>query len=200
MSIIKSYVINSIGSFGGPIFEPPRVTGIPYSDKEMPRAASVDDAKTVVDGVMSNISNLNMLITDLESKLQELILLWNKCIIIDDKPLEIVPEEDLNKEIKNLKDTCTNGKEECDSILNSYTQSIDEINQYLQMLANNYAEYKELLRQESIYANAVAIARNSSPQSNEYIENNKRLARTRQELSRYVNVKDVTDYGVWVKE
>lgn len=188
--------IYSIDTNGGPCFEKPRTARIPYSEYTNHYAESIDGATEIVDRVLGNLGKLTNDMAELESKVNDLGDLWNTCIEIDNKQLEYVPIEDLNKDIEEMDDSCVTGKEKCDAIIAEFNEKIEEINTYLHELKANNDEYKDLQAQGAEYLTASLHPNISDDKRTEY---NQKIGRINKQLENYYHIPDITFYGKWVE-
>ena len=190
MGIIKNYVIDTNG---GPLFEKPHTTGTPYAKNIDNMAASVDGARNVVDTVLGNVGNLTKDIISLKSSINYLMDNWNNWIIINGQAKNYIDENDMNAELNNLEDTCRTGRETCDSVLDDYNETINEINTYLVELKENYGHYLDLVNKEAEYI----VQRDTNPlDSSKYQSLIDEVVREKNE---YVEIKDVSSCGKWVE-
>lgn len=185
--------IYSIDNNGGPVFEKPNITKRkPYAKDTNHRAASIDDAANEVSSIFSKVEKLIESIDVIKEEINELSEYWNNCIGFDGKNKEYVPIEDLNKSIDGLTDTCITGKETCESIMDNYKETINEINTYLSLLETNYKEYLELEKQKQQITLKYAAKLNKTGYDEE--ANNITM-----QMREYSEIPDITAHGRWVE-
>ena len=190
MANIKIY---SIDSSGGPTFEKPYTSGKPYSEDTNHKAIGIAGASAIVDNVLENIGSLTNDIAALKDKINTLSDYWNNCIELESKKSEYVPIEDLITSIEDLDETCTTGKENCDSILAEYNAIIEDINTYLDLLEINYKEYSSLSTQ--LVYTLIQKTNNEEEKQTKDSE----IIRLNNALQDYKKIDNITSYGKWVE-
>ena len=130
---------------GGPIFERKHIDGIPYITTNPRKAATVSDAKFIIDNVFQNMHELLVDLSMIRGNISDLAANWNKFLTVNNKKSEFVIVEDLFNDISSIEDGISNGKEKCDQFLDEYSKIISEINIYINELITNYEEYKKLI-------------------------------------------------------
>ena len=188
--------IYSIDTNGEPVYEPPESYRKPYSKYTEHYAANIEGASTIVDNVLKDIGKLTNKLAELESKISSLGECWNNCIEIDNKIIEYVPLEDLNKTIEETDDAATSGKEKCDDVLNDFNETINNINTYLKVLRDNYLEYKTTNDKLSECKIKIIKLDKNNPERPNLISQINSLTK---DLEDYYEIPDITEYGRWVE-
>ena len=141
MAMMKNYELTS---GGGPIFNKPACSvSYPYSSNTK-NAADISSVWDYIDGILSSISSLSNDFESIKNKIRSLEDNWNNCIIMNGVGNEYVYVDDVNGDITNFSSKCESGKGEVDGILSEFSGTIAEINEYMNLLKENYANYQSL--------------------------------------------------------
>ena len=193
MSSVENYILSSNR---GPIFNYPNDMNNRYANIDF-KAASIDDASDIINTTLNNISSLVPDLESIKNQVIELSDIWNNFMKLDDKGLECVFLDDLNKDMSCVSDSIDSGKTECNSLLDQFSSTINEINSYINILNENYNTYNKLSSDRNDYFKKMKDSSLTSEQR-EYYTNQYRDVCNK--LSNYVELKNFDDLGRWVKK
>lgn len=192
MSSIKYYILNDNK---GPIFDIPNdiqncCAKIDY------HAASINDARDLIDSTLNKISSLSPDLDLIKSQIESLGENWNNYAKIDDNAIESIFLEDLNKDINSIVDSFENGKSQCDIMLDSFNETINEINSCIDTLNSNYDTYDKLGKEAATYFRKM---RNLDLTEEERLEYINLYNETMKKISNYRQINNFSDLGKWVE-
>lgn len=193
MSSINNYILSQNK---GPIFNCPNNSQCRYAKVDY-QAASIDDASDIINSTLNNISSLIPDLDNIKNQIIDLSNTWNNFIKLDDQGLECVFLDDVNKDISSVADSLDSGKTECNNLLEQFSTTINEINNYINLLNDNYTAYTQL---ESERSNAFKNMRNANLTKEERERYSEIYRDVCNKLSNYVELKNFDDLGRWVKK
>lgn len=159
--------------------------------KEVKYAASVDEAKSVVDKIMGNLASVESDLRSLLVPISELANNWNNCIIVDNTGLKYVGDE-VGHGVNNAISSINDGIAQCDKIFSKYSSTIDEINSYMELLSSNNEAYSKLEEKRNSLQDKIS---NASDDIKSQLQNE--LSYDNNLLSKYKEI-DYTTCGKWV--
>ena len=184
MAMMKNYELTS---GGGPIFNKPACSvSYPYSSNTK-NAADISSVWDYIDGILSSISSLS---NDFES-------IKNKI-----RSLEVYVD-DVNGDITNFSSKCESGKGEVDGIFSEFSETIAEINEYMNLLKENYANYQSLqseLISASSELSALSVSNSNSINTSRISTLNSTIASLKNKMKDYQEITSIDSCGKWVEK
>lgn len=200
MAMMKNYELTS---GGGPIFNKPACSvSYPYSSNTK-NAADISSVWDYIDGILSSISSLSNDFESIKNKIRSLEDNWNNCIIMNGVGNEYVYVDDVNGDITNFSSKCESGKGEVDGILSEFSGTIAEINEYMNLLKENYANYQSLqseLISASSELSALSVSNNNSINTSRISTLNSTIASLKNKMKDYQEITSIDSCGKWVEK
>lgn len=200
MAMMKNYELTS---GGGPIFNKPACSvSYPYSSNTK-NAADISSVWDYIDGILSNISSLSNDFESIKNKIRSLEDNWNNCIIMNGVGNEYVYVDDVNGDITNFSSKCENGKGEVDGIFSEFSETIAEINEYMNLLKKNYANYQSLqseLISASSELSALSVSNSNSINTSRISTLNSTIASLKNKMKDYQEITSIDSCGKWVEK
>lgn len=200
MAMMKNYEVTS---GGGPTFNKPACSvSYPYSN-DTKNAADISSVWDYIDGILSSISSLSNDFESIKSKIKSLEDNWNNCIIMNGTGTEYVYVDDINGDITNFSSKCESGKGEVDGIFSEFSETITEINEYMDLLKENYQSYKNLqnnLISASSELSALSISNNNSISATRISALNSTIASLKNKMKDYQEITSIDSCGKWVEK
>lgn len=200
MAMMKNYEVTS---GGGPTFNKPACSvSYPYSS-DTKNAADISSVWDYIDGILSSISSLSNDFESIKSKIKSLEDNWNNCIIMNGTGTEYVYVDDINGDITNFSSKCESGKGEVDGIFSEFSETITEINEYMDLLKENYQSYKNLqnnLISASSELSALSISNNNSISATRISALNSTIASLKNKMKDYQEITSIDSCGKWVEK
>ena len=200
MAMMKNY---EVSSGGGPTFNKPACSvSYPYSS-DTKNAADISSVWDYIDGILSNISSLSNDFESIKSKIKSLEDNWNNCIIMNGTGTEYVYVDDINGDITNFSSKCESGKGEIDGIFSEFSETITEINEYMDLLKENYANYQSLqseLISASSELSALSVSNSNSINTSRISTLNSTIASLKNKLIDYQEISSIDSCGKWVEK
>lgn len=200
MAMMKNYEVTS---GGGPTFNKPACSvSYPYSS-DTKNAADISSVWDYIDGILSSISSLSNDFESIKSKIKSLEDNWNNCIIMNGTGTEYVYVDDINSDITNFSSKCESGKGEVDGIFSEFSETITEINEYMDILKENYQSYKNLqnnLISASSELSALSISNNNSISATRISALNSTIASLKNKMKDYQEITSIDSCGKWVEK
>ena len=158
------------------------------------KAASVDGATAIVTTLFNKLNTISFDLDSINTNLKDLADNWTNFIKIDNKPMDYVHFDELDNVIKDIENNISDNGKKCIKSLNSYSDTIDEINTFLSTLESNYEDYNDL--KQKIAQKRIEIY-NCIDDNKRVILNNE-LKSLEKELNKYKKI-SVNDCGKWVE-
>lgn len=200
MAMMKNYEVTS---GGGPTFNKPACSvSYPYSS-DTKNAADISSVWDYIDGILSSISSLSNDFESIKSKIKSLEDNWNNCIIMNGTGTKYVYVDDINGDITNFSSKCESGKGEVDGIFSEFSETITEINEYMDLLKENYQSYKNLqnnLISASSELSALSISNNNSISATRISALNSTIASLKNKMKDYQEITSIDSCGKWVEK
>ena len=200
MAMMKNYELTSSG---GPIFNKPACSvSYPYSSNTK-NAADISSVWDYIDGILSSISSLSNDFESIKNKIRSLEDNWNNCIIMNGVGNEYVYVDDVNGDITNFSSKCESGKGEVDGIFSEFSGTIAEINEYMNLLKENYANYQSLqseLISASSELSALSVSNNNSINTSRISTLNSTIASLKNKMKDYQEITSIDSCGKWVEK
>ncbi len=200
MAMMKNYELTS---GGGPIFNKPACSvSYPYSSNTK-NAADISSVWDYIDGILSSISSLSNDFESIKNKIRSLEDNWNNCIIMNGVGNEYVYVDDVNGDITNFSSKCESGKGEVDGILSEFSGTIAEINEYMNLLKENYANYQSLqseLISASSELSALSVSNSNSINTSRISTLNSTIASLKNKMKDYQEITSIDSCGKWVEK
>ena len=200
MAMMKNY---ELASGGGPIFNKPACSvSYPYSSNTK-NAADISSVWDYIDGILSSISSLSNDFESIKNKIRSLEDNWNNCIIMNGVGNEYVYVDDVNGDITNFSSKCESGKGEVDGILSEFSGTIAEINEYMNLLKENYANYQSLqseLISASSELSALSVSNSNSINTSRISTLNSTIASLKNKMKDYQEITSIDSCGKWVEK
>lgn len=200
MAMMKNYEVTS---GGGPIFNKPACSvSCPYSSNTK-NAADISSVWDYIDGILSSISSLSNDFESIKNKIRSLEDNWNNCIIMNGVGNEYVYVDDVNGDITNFSSKCESGKGEVDGIFSEFSETIAEINKYMNLLKENYANYQSLqseLISASSELSALSVSNSNSINTSRISTLNSTIASLKNKMKDYQEITSIDSCGKWVEK
>lgn len=200
MAMMKNYELTS---GGGPIFNKPACSvSYPYSSNTK-NAADISSVWDYIDGILSSISSLSNDFESIKNKIRSLEDNWNNCIIMNGVSNEYVYVDDVNGDITNFSSKCESGKGEVDGIFSEFSGTIAEINEYMNLLKENYANYQSLqseLISASSELSALSVSNSNSINTSRISTLNSTIASLKNKMKDYQEITSIDSCGKWVEK
>ena len=200
MAMMKNYEVTS---GGGPIFNKPACSVCyPYSSNTK-NAADISSVWDYIDGILSSISSLSNDFESIKNKIRSLEDNWNNCIIMNGVGNEYVYVDDVNGDITNFSSKCESGKGEVDGIFSEFSGTIAEINEYMNLLKENYANYQSLqseLISASSELSALSVSNSNSINTSRISTLNSTIASLKNKMKDYQEITSIDSCGKWVEK
>ena len=200
MAMMKNYELTS---GGGPIFNKPACSvSYPYSSNTK-NAADISSVWDYIDGILSSISSLSNDFESIKNKIRSLEDNWNNCIIMNGVGNEYVYVDDVNGDITNFSSKCESGKGEVDGIFSEFSGTIAEINEYMNLLKENYANYQSLqseLISASSELSALSVSNSNSINTSRISTLNSTIASLKNKMKDYQELTSIDSCGKWVEK
>ena len=200
MARMKKYELTS---GGGPIFNKPACSvSYPYSSNTK-NAADISSVWDYIDGILSSISSLSNDLESIKNKIRSLEDNWNNCIIMNGVGNEYVYVDDVNGDITNFSSKCESGKGEVDGIFSEFSGTIAEINEYMNLLKENYANYQSLqseLISASSELSALSVSNSNSINTSRISTLNSTIASLKNKMKDYQEITSIDSCGKWVEK
>ena len=200
MAMMKNYEVTS---GGGPIFNKPACSvSYPYSSNTK-NAADISSVWSYIDGILSSISSLSSDFESIKNKIRSLEDNWNNCIIMNGVGNEYVYVDDVNGDITNFSSKCESGKGEVDGIFSEFSGTIAEINEYMNLLKENYANYQSLqseLISASSELSALSVSNSNSINTSRISTLNSTIASLKNKMKDYQKITSIDSCGKWVEK
>lgn len=200
MAMMKKYEVTS---GGGPIFNKPACSvSYPYSSNTK-NAADISSVWDYIDGILSSISSLSNDFESIKNKIRSLEDNWNNCIIMNGVGNEYVYVDDVNGDITNFSSKCESGKGEVDGIFSEFSETIAEINEYMNLLKENYANYQSLqseLISASSELSALSVSNSNSINTSRISTLNSTIASLNNKMKDYQEITSIDSCGKWVEK
>ena len=200
MAMMKNYEVTS---GGGPIFNKPAFSvSYPYSSNTK-NAADISSVWDYIDGILSSISSLSNDFESIKNKIRSLEDNWNNCIIMNGVGNEYVYVDDVNGDITNFSSKCESGKVEVDGIFSEFSGTIAEINEYMNLLKENYANYQSLqseLISASSELSALSVSNSNSINTSRISTLNSTIASLKNKMKDYQEITSIDSCGKWVEK
>ena len=200
MAMMKNYELTS---GGGPIFNKPACSvSYPYSSNTK-NAADISSVWDYIDGILSSISSLSNDFESIKNKIRSLEDNWNNCIIMNGVGNEYVYVDDVNGDITNFSSKGESGKGEVDGILSEFSGIIAEINEYMNLLKENYANYQSLqseLISASSELSALSVSNSNSINTSRISTLNSTIASLKNKMKDYQEITSIDSCGKWVEK
>ena len=200
MAMMKNYEVTS---GGGPIFNKPACSvSYPYSSNTK-NAADISSVWNYIDGILSSISSLSNDFESIKNKIRSLEDNWNNCIIMNGVGNEYVYVDDVNGDITNFSSKCESGKGEVDGIFSEFSGTIAEINEYMNLLKENYANYQSLqseLISASSELSALSVSNSNSINTSRISTLNSTIASLKNKMKDYQEITSIDSCGKWVEK
>lgn len=200
MAMMKNYKVTS---GGGPIFNKPACSvSYPYSSNTK-NAADISSVWDYIDGILSSISSLSNDFESIKNKIRSLEDNWNNCIIMNGVGNEYVYVDDVNGDITNFSSKCESGKGEVDGIFSEFSETIAEINEYMNLLKENYANYQSLqseLISASSELSALSVSTSNSINTSRISTLNSTIASLKNKMKDYQEITSIDSCGKWVEK
>ena len=200
MAMMKNYEVTS---GGGPIFNKPACSvSYPYSSNTK-NAADISSVWDYIDGILSSISSLSNDFESIKNKIRSLEDNWNNCIIMNGVGNEYVYVDVVNGDITNFSSKCESGKGEVDGIFSEFSGTIAEINEYMNLLKENYANYQSLqseLISASSELSALSVSNSNSINTSRISTLNSTIASLKNKMKDYQEITSIDSCGKWVEK
>ena len=200
MAMMKNYEVTS---GGGPIFNKPACSvSYPYSSNTK-NAADISSVWDYIDGILSSISSLSNDFESIKNKIRSLEDNWNNCIIMNGVGNEYVYVDVVNGDITNFSSKCESGKGEVDGIFSEFSETIAEINEYMNLLKENYANYQSLqseLISASSELSALSVSNSNSINTSRISTLNSTIASLKNKMKDYQEITSIDSCGKWVEK
>ena len=200
MAMMKNYELTS---GGGPIFNKPACSvSYPYSSNTK-NAADISSVWDYIDGILSRISSLSNDFESIKNKIRSLEDNWNNCIIMNGVGNEYVYVDDVNGDITSFSSKCESGKGEVDGIFSEFSETIAEINEYMNLLKENYANYQSLqseLISASSELSALSVSNSNSINTSRVSTLNSTIASLKNKMKDYQEITSIDSCGKWVEK
>ena len=200
MAMMKNYELTS---GGGPIFNKPACSvSYPYSSNTK-NAADISSVWDYIDGILSSISSLSNDLESIKNKIRSLEDNWNNCIIMNGVGNEYVYVDDVNGDITNFSSKCESGKGEVDGIFSEFSGTIAEINEYMNLLKENYANHQSLqseLISASSELSALSVSNSNSINTSRISTFNSTIASLKNKMKDYQEITSIDSCGKWVEK
>ena len=200
MAMMKNYEVTS---GGGPIFNKPACSvSYPYSSNTK-NAADISSVWDYIDGILSSISSLSNDFESIKNKIRSLEDNWNNCIIMNGVGNEYVYVDDVNGDITSFSSKCESGKGEVDGIFSEFSGTIAEINEYMNLLKENYANYQSLqseLISASSELSALSVSNSNSINTSRISTLNSTIASLKNKMKDYQEITSIDSCGKWVEK
>lgn len=200
MAMMKNYELTS---GGGPIFNKPACSvSYPYSSNTK-NAADISSVWDYINGILSSISSLSNDFESIKNKIRSLEDNWNNCIIMNGVGNEYVYVDDVNGDITNFSSKCESGKGEVDGILSEFSGTIAEINEYMNLLKENYANYQSLqseLISASSELSALSVSNSNSINTSRISTLNSTIASLKNKMKDFQEITSIDSCGKWVEK
>ena len=200
MAMMKNYELTS---GGGPIFNKPACSvSYPYSSNTK-NAADISSVWDYIDGILSSISSLSNDFESIKNKIRSLEDNWNNCIIMNGVGNEYVYVDDVNGDITSFSSKCDSGKGEVDGIFSEFSGTIAEINEYMNLLKENYANYQSLqseLISASSELSALSVSNSNSINTSRISTLNSTIASLKNKMKDYQEITSIDSCGKWVEK
>ena len=200
MAMMKNYELTS---GGGPIFNKPACSvSYPYSSNTK-NAADIYSVWDYIDGILSSISSLSNDFESIKNKIRSLEDNWNNCIIMNGVGNEYVYVDDVNGDITSFSSKCESGKGEVDGIFSEFSGTIAEINEYMNLLKENYANYQSLqseLISASSELSALSVSNSNSINTSRISTLNSTIASLKNKMKDYQEITSIDSCGKWVEK
>ena len=200
MAMMKNYELTS---GGGPIFNKPACSvSYPYSSNTK-NAADISSVWDYIDGILSSISSLSNDFESIKNKIRSLEDNWNNCIIMNGVGNEYVYVDDVNGDITSFSSKCESGKGEVDGIFSEFSGTIAEINEYMNLLKENYANYQSLqseLISASSELSAISVSNSNSINTSRISTLNSTIASLKNKMKDYQEITSIDSCGKWVEK
>ena len=201
MAMMKNYEITDSG---GPVFNKPACSAsYPYSSNTK-YASDISSVWDYIDSVLSNIGALSSEFESVKNKIKSLEDNWNNCIVINGTGTEYVYVDDVNLEINNFSTNCEALKGEVDGILSKFSETITEINEYMDLLNKNYENYKslqnKLISASSELSSLSVTANSTNPNTARINELNSTISSIKNKMNDYKEISDIDSCGKWVEK
>ena len=200
MAMMKNYELTS---GGGPIFNKPACSvSYPYSSNTK-NAADISSVWDYIDGILSSISSLSNDFESIKNKIRSLEDNWNNCIIMNGVGNEYVYVDDVNGDITNFSSKCESGNGEVDGIFSEFSGTIAEINEYMNLLKENYANYQSLqseLISASSELSALSVSNSNSINTSRISTLNSTIASLKNKMKDYQEITSIDSCGKWVEK
>ena len=200
MAMMKNYELTS---GGGPIFNKPACSvSYPYSSNTK-NAADISSVWDYIDGILSSISSLSNDFESIKNKIRSLEDNWNNCIIMNGVGNEYVYVDDVNGDITNFSSKCESGKGEVDGIFSEFSGTIAEINEYMNLLKENYANYQSLqseLISASSELSSLSVSNSNSINTSRISTLNSTIASLKNKMKDYQEITSIDSCGKWVEK
>lgn len=200
MAMMKNYEVTS---GGGPIFNKPACSvSYPYSSNTK-NAADISSVWDYINDILSSISSLSNDFESIKNKIRSLEDNWNNCIIMNGVGNEYVYVDDVNGDITNFSSKCESGKGEVDGIFSEFSETIAEINEYMNLLKENYANYQSLqseLISASSELSALSVSNSNSINTSRISTLNSTIASLKNKMKDYQEITSIDSCGKWVEK
>ena len=174
----------------------------PYSSNTK-NAADISSVWNYIDGILSSISSLSSDFESIKNKIRSLEDNWNNCIIMNGVGNEYVYVDDVNGDITNFSSKCESGKGEVDGIFSEFSGTIAEINEYMNLLKENYANYQSLqseLISASSELSALSVSNSNSINTSRISTLNSTIASLKNKMKDYQEITSIDSCGKWVEK
>lgn len=200
MAMMKNYEVTS---GGGPIFNKPACSvSYPYSSNTK-NAADISSVWSYIDGILSSISSLSNDFESIKNKIRSLEDNWNNCIIMNGVGNEYVYVDDVNGDITSFSSKCESGKGKVDGIFSEFSGTIAEINEYMNLLKENYENYQSLqseLISASSELSALSVSNSNSINTSRISTLNSTIASLKNKMKDYQEITSIDSCGKWVEK
>ena len=139
----------------------------------------------------------------IKNKIRSLEDNWNNCIIMNGFGNEYVYVDDVNGDITNFSSKCESGKGEVDGIFSEFSGTIAEINEYMNLLKENYANYQSLqseLISASSELSALSVSNSNSINTSRISTLNSTIASLKNKMKDYQEITSIDSCGKWVEK
>ena len=112
-------------------------------------------------------------------------------------------KEDVNGDITNFSSKCESGKVEVDGIFSEFSGTIAEINEYMNLLKENYANYQSLqseLISASSELSALSVSNSNSINTSRISTLNSTIASLKNKMKDYQEITSIDSCGKWVEK
>lgn len=200
MSMMKKYEVTSSG---GPSFNRPTCSvSYPYSGNTK-NAADISGVWDYIDGILSSLGSLSNDFESIKSRIESLENNWNNCIIMNGTGTEYVYVDDINSDIINFSSKCESGKGEVDGIFDEFSDTIAEINKYMNELKTNYQSFKKLqndVNKATIKLSFLSFFNNSEASATRINNLHSTINSLKNKMKDYQKIANIDSCGEWVEK